>query len=91
MKYTGYTKAQLIDWCQCLENNCHVQEERVNNQYELLKKQQAEVDRLREALSFYAMQKTIIKSVYNGKPCRMIYCCADVAEQALNGESEINE
>ena len=53
--------------------------------------QQEEIKRLREALSFYAMQKTIIKSVYNGKPCRMIYCCADVAEQALNDESEINE
>lgn len=52
---------------------------------------QAEIDRIREALSFYATQKTIIKSVYNGKPCRMIYCCADVAEQALNDESEINE
>lgn len=53
--------------------------------------QQAEINRLREALSFYAMQKTTIKSIYNGKPCRMIYCCADVAEQALNDESEINE
>lgn len=57
MKYTGYTKAQLIEWCQCLENNCNVQEERVNNQYELLKKQQAEIDRLREALEFYAKEE----------------------------------
>lgn len=50
--------------------------------------QQAEINRLREALSFYATQKTMIKSVRNGKPCRMIYCCADVAEKALNCESE---
>lgn len=53
-----------------------------------IEQQQAEINRLREALSFYATQKTMIKSVRNGKPCRMIYCCADVAEKALNGESE---
>ena len=53
-----------------------------------IQEQQAEINRLREALSFYATQKTMIKSVRNGKPCRMIYCCADVAEKALNCESE---
>lgn len=56
--------------------------------FTIINQQQAEINRLREALSFYATQKTMTKSVHNGKPCRMIYCCADVAEEALNGESE---
>lgn len=57
MKYTGYTKAQLIEWCQCLEHNYNVSEERVNRQFELLKSKQTEIDRLREALEFYAKEK----------------------------------
>lgn len=28
MKYTGYNKAELIEWCQCLENNYNVMKER---------------------------------------------------------------
>lgn len=28
MKYTGYTKAELIEWCQCLEHNYNVEKER---------------------------------------------------------------
>lgn len=50
MKYTGYTKAQLIEWCQCLEHNYNVSEERVNRQFELLKQQQAEISRLKYLL-----------------------------------------
>lgn len=28
MKYTGYNKTELIEWCQCLENNYNVMKER---------------------------------------------------------------
>lgn len=28
MKYTGYTKAELIEWCQCLEHNYNIEKER---------------------------------------------------------------
>lgn len=50
MKYTGYTKAQLIEWCQCLEHNYNVEKERFERVSGIAQKEAIEIVELRDLL-----------------------------------------
>lgn len=44
MKYTGYTKKELIDFLQCSEHNYNVERERADNQFLMLVNMQKKLD-----------------------------------------------
>ncbi len=50
MKYTGYTKAELIEWCQCLEHNYNVEKERFERVSGIAQKEAIEIVELRRLL-----------------------------------------
>ena len=50
MKYTGYTKAELIEWCQCLEHNYNVEKERFERVSGIAQKEAIEIVKLRGLL-----------------------------------------
>ena len=50
MKYTGYTKAELIEWCQCLEHNYNVEKERFERVSSIVQKEAIEIVELRRLL-----------------------------------------
>lgn len=61
MKYSGYTKKELIEVINNLEHNYNCQRERADNQFETLKNMQAQIVRLeyalgmaKRALTFYS-------------------------------------
>ena len=47
MKYTGYTKAELIEWCQCLEHNYNIEKERFEGASSIAQKEANEIVKLR--------------------------------------------
>lgn len=47
MKYTGYTKAELIEWCQCLEHNYNIEKERFERVSSIAQKEANEIVKLR--------------------------------------------
>lgn len=50
MKYTGYTKAELIEWCQCLEHNYNIEKERFEGVSSIAQKEANEIVKLRGLL-----------------------------------------
>lgn len=50
MKYTGYTKAELIEWCQCLEHNYNIEKERFEGASGIAQKEAIEIVKLRGLL-----------------------------------------
>ncbi len=50
MKYTGYTKAELIEWCQCLEHNYNVEKERFERVSSIAQEEAIEIVELRRLL-----------------------------------------
>lgn len=50
MKYTGYTKAELIEWCQCLEHNYNIEKERFEGASGIAQEEAIEIVELRRLL-----------------------------------------
>ena len=44
MKYTGYTKKELMEWLRCSEHNYNVEKERADNQFLMLVNMQKKLD-----------------------------------------------
>jgi len=63
MKYTGYTKPQLIEWCQCLEHNYNVEKERFERVSGIAQKLAAQIVELR------ALLNEVRDILYNYKHC----------------------
>lgn len=54
MKYSNYTKKELLEVIECLEHNYNIQKERADNQFEMLKALQEKLDIAVKALQYYA-------------------------------------
>jgi hypothetical protein len=88
MKYTGYTKAELIEWCQCLEHNYNVEKERFERVSGIAQKEAIEIVELRrllkECVPYVTFKVNIEKNIGCTPPGAYLLTCI---KDAL-GESE---
>jgi ABC-type arginine transport system ATPase subunit len=85
MKYSGYTKKDLLEVINNLEHNYNFQRERADNQFEMLKNMQAQIVRLEYALGMVKTALNHTKTI----ACETIEEIDAVLKKFKNGVSDV--